>query len=221
MGAIATELKQHMHCQGVNARELARRANVKSSFIYDILNGKSTNPSTVKLSKVAQALGVNLSQLVDPTPQMAAPSLNVISSEPFDASFAPPYVNVTYTDHHYSIDTQPDTPYLFSKRWLLNQFRLPLQQLVLCHITSDAMSPTLLCHDVVLIDRGNTLPSPPGIFILCDGHSLSAKRLEYMHVQKHEWVRVTCDNPCYAQQEAQLGELDIIGKVVWYARNLG
>ena len=62
---IIHNLKNFMQMRAVNSRELAKRAQVRPSFIYDILSGKSANPSSVKLSKVAQALSVTLSDLVE------------------------------------------------------------------------------------------------------------------------------------------------------------
>ena len=53
-------LKREMKKQGIKVPELARAAGVKTSFLYDVLSGKSANPSTITLAKVARHLGVDL-----------------------------------------------------------------------------------------------------------------------------------------------------------------
>src|SRR5690348_4227352 len=61
---IGQRLKFEMKKRGVTSADLAKRADVKTSFIYDIISGKSANPSTVKLARVAENLGVSLTYLV-------------------------------------------------------------------------------------------------------------------------------------------------------------
>jgi transcriptional regulator with XRE-family HTH domain len=63
---IGVRLRARMHQCGFSSTELARRAEVKTSFIYDVLSGKSANPSPLKLARLAQAMGVSLSALVEP-----------------------------------------------------------------------------------------------------------------------------------------------------------
>src|ERR1700690_1755259 len=60
---IGQRLKYEMKKRGVTSTELAKRADVKTSFIYDVISGKSANPSTVRLARVAEALGANLADL--------------------------------------------------------------------------------------------------------------------------------------------------------------
>src|ERR1019366_2338427 len=61
---IGRRLKLEMKKREMTSAELAKRADVKTSFIYDIISGKSANPSTVKLARVAESLGVSLASLV-------------------------------------------------------------------------------------------------------------------------------------------------------------
>src|SRR5271163_2061511 len=65
--AIGQGLKLEMKKRGITSPELAKRADVKTSFIYDVMSGKSANPSTVKLARVAEALNVSLAELAGST----------------------------------------------------------------------------------------------------------------------------------------------------------
>src|SRR3954463_9843442 len=78
---IGQRLKLEMKRRGITSAELAKRADVKTSFIYDIISGKSANPSTVKLARVAQGLGVSLSSLVGSDAQFAAAARQAQGSE--------------------------------------------------------------------------------------------------------------------------------------------
>ena len=62
--ALAKRLKIEMDRKDLNARELAELAGLGSSLAYDILSGKSTNPTTKKLSAVAKVLGVSVLYLM-------------------------------------------------------------------------------------------------------------------------------------------------------------
>ncbi|MBY0407640.1 MAG: helix-turn-helix domain-containing protein, partial [Rickettsiales bacterium] len=62
---IGQRLKSEMKRRGVTSARLAETAGVKTSFIYDIISGKSANPSTLKLARVADSLGISLKSLVD------------------------------------------------------------------------------------------------------------------------------------------------------------
>ena len=62
--AIGQRLKLEMKKRNISSAQLAKRADVKISFIYDVISGKSANPSTVKLARVAEGLGVSLAELV-------------------------------------------------------------------------------------------------------------------------------------------------------------
>lgn len=210
---IAKELRQHMHRQQLTARELARKSGVKSSFIYDILNGKSTNPSTVKLAKVAHALGVNLSQLVDPSPT-TSPSLKVASTFAYDGHIAPHWLG---TD---ALPALTCAPLSFSKRWLSGQLSADVAALSLFHITGDSMSPTLQSGDVVLINQNHVTPTPAGLYVIREGTSYCARRLECRHEQGTATVRIGCDNDYYSSYERTLEDVAILGRIVWVARTL-
>lgn len=48
----------------MSVSEIAKRAYVRNYFIYDVIAGKSSNPSVVKLARVAKVLGVPLDRLM-------------------------------------------------------------------------------------------------------------------------------------------------------------
>lgn len=90
-GGLATRLRLAMAYAGMNGLELAHSAGEKPSFIYDILKGKSLNPSPTRLLRLADILGVPLNQLLEPTHlQRSAPSGVALAAPPTGMAAPPP-----------------------------------------------------------------------------------------------------------------------------------
>ncbi|NBO19084.1 MAG: LexA family transcriptional regulator [Proteobacteria bacterium] len=215
---IGKRLKQEMKKRGVTSARLASDAGVKTSFIYDIISGKSSNPSTVKLARVAESLGVSLASLVDgsqqpgtvPPASAKAPDMAHIAQLTVDFSQNIPVPTPVYSN---------DEPLTFNTSWIRHQLAAQPDQLRWLHISGDGMEPTLCNRDMVLIDITQQTATPPGIFVLYDGFGLVAKRLEHP-VHQPGRVRIISDNPQYSSYEKSLDDIRILGRVVWFARIL-
>jgi len=51
---------------GLSVQEVSRRAQVVNYFIFDVIAGKNSNPSAVKLARIAKVLEVSLDELMNP-----------------------------------------------------------------------------------------------------------------------------------------------------------
>jgi hypothetical protein len=71
----------------------------------------------------------------------------------------------------------------------------------------------------VLDDLSRRAPTPPGIFVLCDGMGLVAKRLEHIPNSDPPRVRIISDNAFYAPYDCTAG-VNISGRIRWYAREI-
>jgi len=81
-------------------------------------------------------------------------------------------------------------------------------------------SQTLHDGDIVLVDLGRRMPTPPGIFVLHDGMGLVAKRLEHIPNSDPRRLRIISDNPLYKPYEGSGEEVNIIGRIRWFAREI-
>ena len=63
-------------------------------------------------------------------------------------------------------------------------------------------------------------PLPPGIFVLHDGMGLVAKRLEHISNSDPPAVRVISDISLYSAYERTANEVNIIGRIRWFAREV-
>lgn len=212
---IGQRLKLEMKRRGMTSAELAKAADVKTSFLYDVISGKSANPSTVKLARVAEALGISLSWLVGSTPERM---------------ISPPTPEEEYVSiQHLILDIgkngpvvsteRRESPHRFHKQWIRDHLHANPEDLRLLQVRGDSMEPTLYHNDFVLVDTARRSPSPPGIFVLFDGFGLTPKRLEYT-AHRPPQVRVVSDNPHYSTYERGVDEACIIGRVAWFSRDI-
>lgn len=214
---IVQNLKKHLEKQHLTVSELAKRSDVRPSFIYDILHGKSANPSTARLAKVAETLGVSLNELLGleekrfGPPRMTNENYVMISSILVAASAG---------GGAFELEEREGEPYYFRRSWVRDRLQARPEDLRMIFIEGDSMEPTLCQSDMILVDITKRNPSPPGIFVLFDGIGLVAKRVEYISGSTPPLLRIISDNSQYKPYERELDETEIIGRVVWFAREI-
>ena len=216
---IGQRLKFEMKKRGINSAELAKRADVKTSFIYDVISGKSANPSTVKLARVVESLGISLSQLVDNGAEKIAAAKtgnDYVALQRLSVEMSGSSVNVI------SVNTTGEAA-LFHKGWIAEHLGVSPAALRILTIRGDSMEPNLQHNDLLLVDTTQTSPSSPGIFVLFDGMGLAVKRLEYSSqslLNQAVRIKVISDNPHYSVYERSVADISIIGRVVWFSRSI-
>lgn len=218
MGQILLKdrLKSAIEQSGTNPSELAKLAGVKPSFIYDVLNGKSSNPNVTKLAQLCPYLRVSLSELLDipdaERKEEKAQSEYVAVSSILVTATAAGGVTV--------VEEQQGDPYYFRRSWVRDSLGVSPQDLRMIFVQGDSMEPTLCSGDMILVDISKRNPSPAGIFVLFDGLGLIVKRLEYIVNSQPAAVRILSDNPQYHAYEHRVEDINIIGRVVWFAREI-
>ena len=90
----------------------------------------------------------------------------------------------------------------------------PASELRIITVIGDSMEPALLPGQRVLVDTGNRMPSPPGVFVVWDGLGLVVKRLQVVPQSDPPRVRIASDNPKYEAYERTLAEAYIQGRVI-------
>jgi phage repressor protein C with HTH and peptisase S24 domain len=216
---IGSRLKETMRSRGMTATELARMAEVKTSFIYDVISGKSLHPSTVTLARVAEVLGVSLHYLAGADNENTARG-GLPSNDPQYVALPRLRVDVSAGGGAVVSSEECGDHYYFRRSWIRNRLMAAPNDLRLVSVRGDSMSPTLEDGDIILVDIRKTTASPPGIFVLFDGFGLVAKRLEYVPGIEPPTLRVISDNPQYGAYERPVAETRIIGRVVWFAREI-
>jgi phage repressor protein C with HTH and peptisase S24 domain len=217
---LVSRLRQQLNTQRLSVTTLASRAKVPAYFLYDILHEKSANPSPARLAQVAEALGVSLDYLLGKGSANRARIREAVTSPGLEEFISIPAITVTKTKRGKSVLSEDNArdPYFFRRSWLQERLGAKPDDLKLVYVQGDSMEPSLSHNDMVLADTSKTQPSPPGLFVLFDGVGLVVKRLEMAGGTGN--VRITSDNTQYPSYEHPLDEVQIIGRVVWYAREM-
>jgi phage repressor protein C with HTH and peptisase S24 domain len=90
----------------------------------------------------------------------------------------------------------------------------PASDLRIIAVMGDSMEPTLQPGQRILVDTGDTKPSPPGIFVVWDGQGLVVRRVALLPHSDPARVKITCDNPKYDPSERTIDEAHIRGRVI-------
>ncbi len=191
--AMIARLRTIMEKRGINARQLAERARVGKSFVYDILSGKSANPTSHKLAAVAEVLHVSVQYLLHgvntPLPRAGFPPEN---------------------------DSDKD---IFSSGWIRDYFQVNPTSMQSWLVTDDSMEPYLMKGDTVLVNLKDRRIQKSGIFMVEEEGRLHLMRVE-ISSSRHGMLRLTRDNVLEPPRYVQASEAHILGRVVWFSRAL-
>ena len=219
--SLADRIRARAEQLNISPAQLAEIANVNRSFVYDILRGRSENPNLTKLSQLAGAMKVSRDWLMHGLGEVEGES--PILENPDLAFVAVPYVHLRPSmGGGNMVDEEPNygRPYHFQKRWIVQDLKADPLKLRIMHVEGDSMMPTLQNDDIVLVDTGRRIPSPPGIFVLHDGMGLVAKRLEHIPHSDPPMVKIISDNNRYTPYQCTADEVNIVGRICWYAREI-
>jgi phage repressor protein C with HTH and peptisase S24 domain len=218
--SMADRLKARCQQLGLNAGQVAELAGLNRSFVYDIMRGRSEHPNLERLDRVAEVLKVERRWLLHGLGEVEgeAPPLD----DPDEGFVAIPSVSVTASMGGGSVveDELEGRPYHFQRSWIRHKLRSQPTDLRIMHVEGDSMMPTLHHGDVVLVDLSRRAPTPPGIFVLYDGMGLVAKRLDHIPNSDPPRVRIISDNAFYVPYDCTAEEVNIIGRIRWYAREI-
>lgn len=195
---MVNRIKDRMFHLGLNARTLAQQAKVGKSFIYDVLRGKSTNPTSGKLIAIADVLGVSLSYLIGNSDS------SVDSSELLKISII-----------NDSVDSGNIAP-LDSGVYMLKSNALysgNFANISLCRMFGDDMYPTIEDREVVFFDSSQDSIAASGVFVISDQHRTTIRRIECNIVDSSK-IRIIPDNEKYSYSECSISDIKILGRVI-------
>ncbi len=88
-------------------------------------------------------------------------------------------------------------------------------QLLVVDTAGDSMAPTIASGERAIIDTGHKTPTPDGLYAIRDTfNSIIVKRLQVLRSARPPRVKIISDNNSHPSEEAPLGELEIVGKVL-------
>ena len=214
-------LRARIRQLGMNVAEVAREAGVNRSFVYDILRGRSQVPNLDKLTRIAQVVKVELEWLLSGKGR-------VEGDDPITEDYHNDFVAIQYAAARPSMgggaivvdEERTGRDFHFRRAWIRDRLKAAPSMMRVMGVQGDSMTPTLKDGDVVLVDMNQRSPVPPGVFVLHDGMGLVAKRLEYVPMSEPPRVRIISDNQQYSPYECTAEEVNIVGRVRWYGREM-
>lgn len=108
----------------------------------------------------------------------------------------------------------------FSRRYIVDELRLNPARLGVVEVQGDSMAPTLNSGDRVLVDHGDTNAAMPGIYAIWDSHATVVKRVEKVPASDPLMLVLISDNKHHNQYQVRADLVNIIGRVVWFARRI-
>ncbi|WP_421782666.1 helix-turn-helix domain-containing protein [Kiloniella litopenaei] len=233
---MKNRIKELRTSLGISQQRLADLAKTSSQQIGNLERG-DRKLSHEWMERVSSALGVSPSDLLPDSTTTPLPSNVVaIGRKPnMDAVTTVPEIDVRagmggggeagvdywYDDNGngYQRDAVKEQ-WQFPTEHIRVKLGTPPEKAVIIEVEGDSMSPTLLTGDHVMINTGDTRPSPPGIFAINDGLGLVVKRLEFIPHSDPLTCRVSSDNKLHTDYERSAEELQVIGRVVWFGRRV-
>lgn len=209
---LVTRLRTQMVRKGLNPKTLAERAEVGRSFVYDILSGRSCNPTSSKIAAIADELGVSMQYLLN---GVNSSSSGLQKGWADIAKISTLRVESTSDANIVVSVDEPLPQQYFTESWIRETVESAPENIRSIKITCDSMQPTLCTNDQILIDTSKQDLNPPGIFVIFDGVSLKPRRLEMLSPNK---ILVRADNNKYSQYETTPEDLNIVGKLIWLGR---
>ncbi|MFT8246472.1 helix-turn-helix domain-containing protein [Roseomonas sp. BN140053] len=217
-GPVAAILEELMAARGLSARALSEAAGGPPDTVRNILRGRSQHPRSDTLEGLARVLGVSLGVLTGaeplPSPDDARPSGSVPASGDIEIR------EVAFAAAATAPSAAP-SPQPTGSAW-----RIPADvlagrggdgQLVLMQAPHDLED--IRRGDRLLLDLGQRLPSPPGVFVTWDGIGPSLARLRVAPSSSEGLrVRFTGDG---TDEVVEFGDLEVLGRVagrwIWSA----
>ncbi|MBQ4874590.1 MAG: helix-turn-helix domain-containing protein [Rickettsiaceae bacterium H1] len=195
---MVNKIKQRMSEVGINAKQLAEKAEVGKSFVYDILNGKSKNPTSNKLSSISKHLGIPVSYLMNGD-ENNIDLQKYLSVRPLLEKVETNDLSILLLKSLFKPISNYEKFYSFS-------------------IDDDSMEPTFYNSDVLIINKLQNKQHSLGFFLIKDEFSTTVRRVE--HIIGSTKLRVIADNSKYATYEQEINKIQLIGKVLWYLRTM-
>jgi transcriptional regulator with XRE-family HTH domain len=92
-------------------------------------------------------------------------------------------------------------------------------RLLVLEATGDSMAPTINSGERVIIDTGYKKPSPDGLYAIRDTFgAIIVRRLQVLRSSRPTSVNIISDNPKHPSEEAALGDIEIVGKVLGHLK---
>jgi transcriptional regulator with XRE-family HTH domain len=103
----------------------------------------------------------------------------------------------------------------FPASFVTNELQASANNLLVIETEGEAMAPTIMSGEKVIVDTGRKTPSPDGLYAIRDAfENVIVRRLQLLRAAQPSRVKIIADNPKHAAEEIALSALEIVGKAL-------
>lgn len=207
-------LERRMGEAGFSMKSLSAESGLGETYVRDLLK-RDREPLLPHLRAIAGVLNVSVGWLLGETDDAAEPL-------PKGNGFVtiPEYDVRASAGGGFFIDDETRKANWPFARHYIEELNLTPTGLVVIEVQGDSMEPTLRSGDRVMIDTKDRNPAQPGIFCLWDSDRTVVKRLEKIPASDPVTLRLKSDNTLHDAYEVLAELVNIVGRVVWFARRM-
>jgi len=199
---------------GTSLSAIAAKAGVSSTTLTRPMNNRD-HKSSIKIETLD---AIRRSTQIDYGPFMENAGNTPIANGP-EGQLIPVYDVQASAGFGSLVDYEEQTHSLaFPPDYLKRLTAGSAKDLVIISTKGDSMEPTLLDDDIVLVDMSKTHMGYEGMFVLRHNDTLLVKRAGM--AAQDGFVNLISDNKAYPPILAQLKDLTVVGKVLWYGRKV-
>lgn len=213
---IRAKLERLLDEKHISPRQLSMMIGRSESYIQKFLKyGIPKKIPEVERRQIAEVLNIDEQELTDlPLHRIATASVIARASEgcPFTVNIDMLDVTACCGD---GVDNANEK---VVGKWIMPEmefrtitFAKP-NEIKMIRVSGDSMQPTLKGGDWVLVDVTRNTPDSDGMFLIRTSGGLAVKRLQAGLTDE---IIVKSDNPAYDNLTAKVGEIKIIGKVIY------
>ena len=113
------------------------------------------------------------------------------------------------------VDRIKSEAWAFPSNFVREQLHASAKELLVVEAEGDAMAPTIMSGERVIVDTADRTPSTDGLYAIRDSsENVIIRRLQLLRAARPPRVKIISDNPKHATEEAALDEIEIVGKAL-------
>lgn len=216
--------------RGYSQSQFARMLGIRQPSLHKIINGVADENK--HLPKAADLLEIDLDWLrkgIGPAPSASTktkkPALGLERAT--DGNVLEIDVEASAGDGSFVDFPIESHPWVFPETWLRSQLNAKPADLRILTIKgdsgeSDPPRPTdVMPGDKVIVNIRDKKPSPPGMFVVWDGTSFVAKRVEIIVENNTSRLRLSSNNNRYSSYDVSIDDAKIQGRILAKFQRIG
>jgi transcriptional regulator with XRE-family HTH domain len=230
-GRMADKAKSRQHktglyyareARGMSRTQLVKRSGVSKQQLSRLENGL-IRLRLDHLKPFANALGYSAEQILL-WGRYPGTSEAQIQSEALGASEHVPELASRSEAAHSKLRTRKEGRHVerikaedwaFPASFITNRLEALAKNLLVIEAEGDAMAPTIMSGDKVIVDTGHKTPSPDGLYAIRDSFdNVIVRRLQVLRAAQPSRVKIISDNAKHAAEEVALGEIEVVGRAL-------